>query len=612
MTDMTKKQKRLLGKIIVSGVLFVCALVLPYESVSAIMFVAAYLTVGYSVIVKAVKNIGHGQVFDENFLMLIATLGAFALREFSEAVAVMLFYQVGELFESIAVGRSRKSVSELINIVPEYANVRIDGKLVQVMPEEVETGDIIIVRTGEKIAIDGVIVSGNTIIEGAALTGESIPIEAYEGDEVLSGCINLGGTIEIRTTKEFEDSTASKIMYLVEEASSRKAKTEGFITKFARKYTPCVVLAAAVIAIVPSLITGDWATWISRALLFLVVSCPCALVISVPLTFFCSIGKASASGILIKGSNFIELAAKASVAVFDKTGTLTEGRFEVAEIKAYGVAEDELKEYLSLAESYVDHPIARCIAQLRPACASGNDVFDVKQLPGFGVSAVINGKPFLAGNGALMEHERIEYTDTDRDLTVVYAALDGQFVGYVTVTDKVKEKAEKTVSRLKKSGIRKTVMLTGDKKKIGRYVANKTGIDEFYAELLPNEKVERLCGIKADGQTVIFAGDGLNDAPVLTEADVGIAMGALGSDAAIEAADIVIMDDDIEKVALTIEISRKTLRIVRENIVFALGVKFAIMLLGIFGFANMWMAVFADVGVSVIAILNALRCGRRS
>lgn len=609
---MTNKQKKLLGRIIASAVLFVCALVLPYEWAGIILFAAAYLTVGYSVIIKAAKNIRNGQVFDENFLMLIATLGAFALREFSEAVAVMLFYQVGELFESIAVGRSRKSVSELISIVPEYANIRVDGELVQVMPEEVETGDIIIVRTGEKIAIDGVIVSGNTIIESSALTGESVPTEVSEGDEVLSGCINLGGTIEIRTTKEFEDSTASKIMYLVEEASSRKAKTEGFITRFARKYTPCVVLAAAIIAVVPSLITGDWATWISRALLFLVVSCPCALVISVPLTFFCSIGKASASGILIKGSNFLELAAKASVAVFDKTGTLTEGRFEVAEVKAYGISEDKLKEYLALAESYVDHPIARCIAQLSKDINGGNEVADVKQLPGFGVSAVINGKTFLAGNAALMEREGIEYTDADSDLTVVYAALDGQLAGCVTVADKVKEKAEKTVSRLKKNGIRKIVMLTGDKKKIGRYVADRTGIDEFYAELLPNEKVERLCEIKADGQTVIFAGDGLNDAPVLTEADVGIAMGALGSDAAIEAADIVIMDDDIEKVALTVEISRKTLRIVRENIIFALGVKFAIMLLGVFGFANMWMAVFADVGVSVIAILNALRCGKRN
>ena len=608
---MTKKQKKLLTKIIVSGILFVGGFIVPYEWVSLLLFVAAYLTVGYSVIIKAVKNIRQGQVFDENFLMLVATLGAFALREYSEAVAVMLFYQVGELFESIAVGRSRKSVSELINIVPEYANIMVDGELTQVMPEEVEVGDIIIVRTGEKIAIDGIIVSGQTVIESSALTGESVPTEAAVGDEVLSGCINLGSTIEIRTTKEFEDSTASKIMYLVEEASSRKAKTESFITKFARKYTPCVVIAAAVIALVPSLITGDWATWVSRALLFLVVSCPCALVISVPLTFFCSIGRASASGILIKGSNFLELAAKAEVAVFDKTGTLTEGRFEVAEIKTYGVAENELKYYLALAESYVDHPIARCIAQLSNEGKDHDEVTDVKQLPGFGVSAVINGKTFLAGNEALMERNNIEYVKSESDLTVVYAAVDGQFVGYVTVADRVKDRAEKAIFRLRKNGIKKTVMLTGDKEKIGRYVADKTGIDEFYAELLPDQKVERLCEIRQNGQSVIFVGDGLNDAPVLTEADIGIAMGALGSDAAIEAADIVIMDDDIEKVALTVEISRKTLRIVRQNIIFALGIKFAIMLLGIFGFANMWMAVFADVGVSVIAILNALRCGGR-
>ncbi|MBE6746475.1 MAG: cadmium-translocating P-type ATPase [Ruminococcaceae bacterium] len=608
---MTKKQKKLLTKIIVSGILFVGGFIVPYEWMSLLLFVAAYLTVGYSVIIKALKNIRQGQVFDENFLMLVATLGAFALREYSEAVAVMLFYQVGELFESIAVGRSRKSVSELINIVPEYANIMVDGELTQVMPEEVEVGDIIIVRTGEKIAIDGIIVSGQTVIESSALTGESVPTEAAVGDEVLSGCINLGSTIEIRTTKEFEDSTASKIMYLVEEASSRKAKTESFITKFARKYTPCVVIAAAVIALVPSLITGDWATWVSRALLFLVVSCPCALVISVPLTFFCSIGRASASGILIKGSNFLELAAKAEVAVFDKTGTLTEGRFEVAEIKTYGVAENELKYYLALAESFVDHPIARCIAQLSNEGKDHDEVTDVKQLPGFGVSAVINGKTFLAGNEALMERNDIEYVKSESDLTVVYAAVDGQFVGYVTVADRVKDRAEKAIFRLRKNGIKKTVMLTGDKEKIGRYVADKTGIDEFYAELLPDQKVERLCEIRQNGQSVIFVGDGLNDAPVLTEADIGIAMGALGSDAAIEAADIVIMDDDIEKVSLTVEISRKTLRIVRQNIIFALGIKFAIMLLGIFGFANMWMAVFADVGVSVIAILNALRCGGR-
>lgn len=608
---MTKKQKKLLTKIIVSGILFVGGFIVPYEWVSLLLFVAAYLTVGYSVIIKAVKNIRQGQVFDENFLMLVATLGAFALREYSEAVAVMLFYKVGELFESIAVGRSRKSVSELINIVPEYANIMVDGELTQVMPEDVEVGDIIIVRTGEKIAIDGIIVSGQTVIESSALTGESVPTEAAVGDEVLSGCINLGSTIEIRTTKEFEDSTASKIMYLVEEASSRKAKTESFITKFARKYTPCVVIAAAVIALVPSLITGDWATWVSRALLFLVVSCPCALVISVPLTFFCSIGRASASGILIKGSNFLELAAKAEVAVFDKTGTLTEGRFEVAEIKTYGVAENELKYYLALAESFVDHPIARCIAQLSNEGNDHDEVTDVKQLPGFGVSAVINGKTLLAGNEALMERNDIEYVKSESDLTVVYAAVDGQFVGYVTVADRVKDRAEKAIFRLRKNGIKKTVMLTGDKEKIGRYVADKTGIDEFYAELLPDQKVERLCEIRQNGQSVIFVGDGLNDAPVLTEADIGIAMGALGSDAAIEAADIVIMDDDIEKVALTVEMSRKTLRIVRQNIIFALGIKFAIMLLGIFGFANMWMAVFADVGVSVIAILNALRCGGR-
>lgn len=608
---MTEKQKKLLIKIILSAILFVSALIVPFEILQFILFVSAYIIVGFSVIVKAVKNISHGQVFDENFLMLIATLGAFALGEFSEAVAVMLFYQVGELFESVAVGRSRNSISELINIVPEFANKMIDGELVQVMPEEVEVGDIIIVKTGEKIALDGIIVLGQTTIETSALTGESVPRELGVGDEVLSGCINLGSTIQIKVTKEFEDSTASKIMYLVEEASSQKAKTESFITKFARRYTPGVVIAAVIIALVPSLITGDPATWVSRALLFLVVSCPCALVISVPLTFFCSIGKASRSGILVKGSNFLELIAKADVAVFDKTGTLTKGKFAVTQIQPYNIDKSELIEYLALAESYIDHPIARCITSLYEGHLELNSVSDAKQLAGFGVSAQVNGKTVLAGNGALMEQNSIEYQKVDSELTVVYAAVDGQFIGSVTVADEVKETSKSAIESLKKSGIEKTVMLTGDNEKIGKYVADKTGIDEVYAKLLPDGKAKKLAEIKQGGKTVIFAGDGLNDAPVLVEADVGIAMGALGSDAAIEAADIVIMDDDIEKVAQTVEIGKKTMRIVKQNIGFALGVKFAIMLLGVVGFANMWMAVFADVGVSVIAILNALRCGVR-
>lgn len=608
---MTQKQKNLLIKIIVSAVLFVVGFLLPFEEFKIIPFVAAYIVVGYSVIIKAVKNISHGQVFDENFLMLIATLGAFALGEFSEAVAVMLFYQVGELFESIAVGKSRNSISDLINIVPEFANKMIDGEIKEVMPEEVEIGDIIIVKTGEKIALDGIVVSGQTTIETSALTGESVPRELGVGDEALSGCINLGSTIEIKVTKEFENSTASRIMYLVEEASSQKARTESFITKFARKYTPGVVIAAVIIAIVPSIITGDWATWVSRALLFLVVSCPCALVISVPLTFFCSIGRASKAGILIKGSNFLELISKADIAVFDKTGTLTKGKFAVTEILPHNTDKSELIKYLALAEGYIDHPIAKCITSLYEGKLELDAVSESKQLAGFGVSAVIDGKTVLAGNEALMQKNGIEFVKADSSLTVVYAAVDGQFIGSVTVADEVKEKSKSAIEGLKKSGIEKTVMLTGDNEKIGKYVADKTGIDEVYAKLLPSGKTDKLAEIKGEGKTVVYTGDGLNDAPVLVEADVGIAMGALGSDAAIEAADIVIMDDDISKVPQTVEIGKKTMRIVKQNITFALGVKFAIMFLGIIGIANMWMAVFADVGVSVIAILNALRCGEK-
>lgn len=604
---MTAKQKKLLIKIIVSSAVFVIALLLPFDKYKIIPFLISYFILGYSVILKALKNISHGQIFDENFLMLIATLGAFALKEYPEAVAVMLFYQVGELFESVAVGRSRKSISDLVNIVPEFANKMIDGQITQVMPEEVEIGDIIIVKTGEKIPLDGIVVSNGATVETSALTGESLPRELAKGDEALSGCINLGETMEIKVTKEFEDSTASKIMYLVEEAASQKAATESFITKFARRYTPAVVIAAVIIAIVPSIITGEWAEWISRALLFLVVSCPCALVVSVPLTFFCSIGKASKSGVLIKGSNFIEMLAKADVAVFDKTGTLTCGKFAVVDVNPYNIDKDEFIRYLAFAESYIDHPIAQSVKALYKGQIDYDEISNSKQLPGFGVSGVIDGKTVLAGNEALMKKEGIEYEKAETDLTVIYGAVDGKFIGWLTVADQVKTESKNAISNLKESGIKQTVMLTGDQEKIGNYVANKTGIDKVYSGLLPEDKAQKLKEIKSENGTVIYTGDGLNDAPVLVEADVGIAMGAMGSDAAIEAADVVIMDDNVSKIPLAVKISKKTMKIVRENIVFALGIKFAIMILGVFGLANMWMAVFADVGVSILAILNALR-----
>ncbi len=606
---MTKKQKVLLLKIITAAVLYAVGIVVPSEPVKIILYIAAYAVIGYSVIIKAAKNIAHGQVFDENFLMLIATVGAFGLKDYAEAVAVMLFYQVGELFESVAVGKARAGVGELINLAPEFANKKIDGEIVEVMPEEVEVGDTVIVKAGEKIPLDGKVVSGETTVDTSALTGESIPTELKIGDEALSGCINLGGTIEIEVTKEFEDSCVSRIMYLIEEASSQKAKSESFITKFARVYTPCVVAAAVLLAVVPTIFGGDFSQWLSRALLFLVVSCPCALVISVPLTFFCAIGRASKSGILIKGSNFLELLNNAKIAVFDKTGTLTKGEFSVQSVTPNGISEKELIEICAYAEGYIDHPIAQSVKRAYGEKIDLDRVHDTVQLTGFGVKASVDGKEVYVGNAKLMEQQGVAFEKLDSPFTILYAAIDSDYVGCVEIADEVKQSSAETLKLLKANGIEKTVMLTGDNEKIGEFIGKKIGLDEVHAGLLPEDKSRELKEIKKNGVTV-YTGDGLNDAPVIIEADVGIAMGALGSDAAIEAADIVIMDDDIAKLPTAIKLSRKTMRLVKENIWFALIVKFAIMILGAFGIANMWLAVFADVGVSVIAILNALRVQR--
>lgn len=606
---MTKKQKLLLTKIIVSAVLYVIGLLVPVEIAKLVLYIAAYAVVGYSVIIKAAKNIAHGQIFDENFLMLIASVGAFGLKDYPEAVAVMLFYQVGELFESIAVGRARDGVGQLINLAPEFANKKIDGEIVEVMPEEVEIGDTVIVKAGEKIPLDGKVVSGETSVDTSALTGESIPTELKVGDEALSGCINLGGTIEIEVTKEFEDSCVSRIMYLIEEASSQKAKSESFISRFARVYTPCVVAAAVLLAVVPTLLGGEFSQWLSRALLFLVVSCPCALVISVPLTFFCAIGRASRSGILVKGSNFLELLSKSKIAVFDKTGTLTKGKFSVQNVRPNGIDENKLIEICAYAEGYNDHPIAQSIKNAYGKKIDLDRVQNATQLTGFGVQAKVDGNDVYVGNAKLMDNQGIEFEKLDSPFTILYAAVNGAYVGCIEIADEVKPSSAEAIKTLKASGIEKTVMLTGDNEKIGEFIGKKIGLDEIHAGLLPQDKSQKLKEIKKDGITV-YVGDGLNDAPVIVEADVGIAMGALGSDAAIEAADIVIMDDDISRLPTAIKLSRKTMRLVKENIWFALVVKFAIMVLGVFGIANMWLAVFADVGVSIIAILNALRVQR--
>ncbi len=602
-------------KIIISAILFVLALVIPFsnEWINNGLFIISYLVVGFEILKKAVRNIFRGKVFDENFLMAVATIGAFAIGEFPEAVAVMLFYQVGELFQSYAVDKSRKSIASLMDIRPDYANIEKDGKIEKVDPDEVKIGDIIIVKTGEKIPLDGVVVEGASSLDTMALTGESVPRVVKTEDEVLSGCINKDGLLKIRVTKEFGESTVSKILDLVENASSKKSKSENFITKFAKYYTPTVVIIAVLLAFIPPIILKDFSTfsvWLYRALSFLVVSCPCALVISIPLSFFGGIGGASKMGILIKGSNYLEALANTETVVFDKTGTLTEGIFEVQDIYAEGIEKDELLRIVAHAENYSNHPIAKSVKKAYNKEIDENIIKNPQELSGKGIWAKIDEKDILVGNEKLMVEEEIDFKKCDEVGTILYVAIDKKYVGYVLIADKIKQDSSKTIRELKAMNIKETVMLTGDKKEVGEYVAKKLNMDKVYTELLPDgkvEKVEELLKQKSEKGKLVFIGDGINDAPVLTIADIGVAMGGLGSDAAIEAADIVIMTDETSKISKAINLSKKTMRIVRENIIFAIFVKIAVLVLTAFGASTMWEAVFADVGVSVIAIINALR-----
>ena len=602
-------------KIIISAILFVLALVIPFsnEWINNGLFIISYLVVGCEILKKAVRNIFRGKVFDENFLMAVATIGAFAIGEFPEAVAVMLFYQVGELFQSYAVDKSRKSIASLMDIRPDYANIEKDGKVEKVDPDEVKIGDIIIVKTGEKIPLDGVVVEGTSSLDTMALTGESVPRVVKTEDEVLSGCINKDGLLKRIVTKEFGESTVSKILDLVENASSKKSKSENFITKFAKYYTPTVVIIAVLLAFIPPIILKDFNTfsvWLYRALTFLVVSCPCALVISIPLSFFGGIGGASKMGILIKGSNYLEALANTETVVFDKTGTLTEGIFEVQDIYAEGIEKDELLRIVAHAENYSNHPIAKSVKKAYNKEIDEKIIKNPQELSGKGIWAKIDEKDILVGNEKLMLEEKIDFKKCDEVGTILYVAIDKKYVGYVLIADKIKQDSPKTIRELKAMNIKETVMLTGDKKEVGEYVAKKLNMDKVYTELLPDgkvEKVEELLKQKSEKGKLVFVGDGINDAPVLTISDIGVAMGGLGSDAAIEAADIVIMTDETSKISKAINLSKKTMRIVRENIIFAIFVKIAVLVLTAFGASTMWEAVFADVGVSVIAIINALR-----
>ena len=614
---MRKKQKKTLVRIILSAVLLVAAALIPVGGiVKLVLFLIPYAVIGWDVLWKAIRNIAHGQVFDENFLMAIATVGAFALGEYPEGVAVMLFYQVGELFQSYAVGRSRQSIAALMDIRPDYANIEQDGKLVQVDPEDVAVGDTIVIKAGEKIPLDGVVLEGSSAVDTAALTGESLPRDVDPGDDVVSGCINQSGLLKVRVTKVFGESTVAKILDLVENSSSKKARAENFITRFARYYTPVVVIGAVLLAVLPPLLFGgDWSDWLQRALIFLVISCPCALVISVPLSFFGGIGGASKQGILVKGSNYLEALAKTETVVFDKTGTLTKGTFQVTAVHPDRISEGELLELAALAESYSEHPISRSLREAYQKPVDASRVTDVEEISGHGVRAKVDGHDVYAGNGKWMDRIGASWRNCHRTGTVVHVAVDGEYAGHIVISDAVKPDAAAAIEALKREGVKKTVMLTGDVKAVGEAVAREIGIDEVHAELLPGDKVdqvERLLKNTSGKGKLAFVGDGINDAPVLSRADIGIAMGGLGSDAAIEAADIVLMDDKPSKLAVAVRISRKTLRIVRQNIVFALGIKLLFLSLGAFGMANMWEAVFADVGVSVLAILNASRALRTS
>lgn len=604
--------KKLIWRLIISAALFVSALMIGNESMKLILFIVSYVFAGGDIVKRAVRNIFRGNVFDENFLMAIASIGAFSIGEAPEGVAVMLFYQVGEAFQSYAVGQSRKSITSLMDIRPDYANVKVGDELVKTDPDDVKVGDIIVVKAGEKVPLDGKVIEGTSMVDTSALTGESVPREITVGSDLLSGCININGVITAEVTKEFEESTVSKILDLVENASTKKSKSERFITKFARYYTPVVVIIAAILAVVPPLVIegAAFSDWIYRALAFLVVSCPCALVISVPLSFFGGIGGASKKGILIKGSNYLEALAQTEIVVFDKTGTLTKGVFDVQEIRAEGISEDELLKFAAYAESYSNHPISMSLKNAFNKDIDNDKISDVEEIPGHGVSATVEGRKILAGNIKLMKENNIMYYDGELVGTVVHVAIDNSYAGYILIADEVKEDAADAIRLLKQADIKQTVMLTGDTKAAGEKVAGSLGVDMVYTELLPAdkvEKVEELIEYKSAKGKLAFVGDGINDAPVLARADIGIAMGGLGSDAAIEAADIVIMTDEPSKIVTAMKISKKTLKIAYENIIFAIAVKIIILALSAIGAATMWAAVFADVGVAVIAILNSFR-----
>lgn len=615
---MTKKQKKVLIRIIIAAVLVIALQFIPVKGYARFgLYMIPYFVIGYDILKKAGKGILNRQIFDENFLMAVATIGAIALGDYKEGTAVMLFYQIGELFQSYAVGKSRRNISDLMDIRPDYANVEKDGELEQVDPDEIEIGTVIVVQPGEKVPIDGVVVEGTSSLNTSALTGESVPREVSVDDEIISGCINMTGLLKIRTTKEFGESTVSKILELVENASSRKSRSENFISKFAKIYTPAVCYGALALAILPPIVrmafmglAPEWGDWVYRALTFLVISCPCALVISIPLSFFAGIGGASREGVLVKGSSFLETLSQTKIVVFDKTGTMTKGVFEVNGIHHSPYKDEELLEYAALAESYSTHPISKSLQRAYGKPIDKNRVSDVEEIGGHGLTAKVDGKVVAAGNAKLMKKLGIEYHDCSHVGTIVHVAIDGKYAGHILISDVIKEHAAEAIAALKKSGIEKTVMLTGDAKNVADHVAAQLGIDEVCSELLPGdkvEKVEELLTKKSEKDKLAFVGDGINDAPVLSRADIGIAMGALGSDAAIEAADIVLMDDDPLKISKAIRISRKCIRIVYENIYFAIGIKVICLVLGALGIANMWFAIFADVGVMILAVLNAIR-----
>lgn len=621
---MNKKQKKMLIRIIIAAVMVIVLNFIPTTGILRLaLYLAAYLIIGYDILKKAGKGILNRRVFDENFLMAVATVGAFALAiysksgDYNEAIAVMLFYQIGELFQSYAVGKSRRNISALMDIRPDYANIERDGKLEQVDPEEVDIDSIIVVQPGEKVPLDGIVMEGSSSLNTSALTGESRPRDVKQGDEIISGCINLNGVLKIRTTKEFGESTVSKILELVENSSSRKSKSENFISKFAKVYTPAVCYSALALAILPPLVqmlflgqTAQWGVWIYRALTFLVISCPCALVISIPLSFFAGIGGASKEGVLIKGSNYMETLSQAKYVVFDKTGTLTQGVFEVSGVHHNEMENKKLLEYAALAECASSHPISKSLQRAYGKEIDRSRVSDIQEISGHGIIAKVDGREVAAGNSKLMKKLNVEYHDCHDVGTIIHVAIDGKYEGHIVISDIVKEHSKEAIARLKKAGVKKTVMLTGDAKSVAEQVAQSLGIDEVYAELLPGDKVtkvEELLAAKSEKEKLAFVGDGINDAPVLTRADIGIAMGAMGSDAAIEAADVVLMDDDPLKISKAIKISRKCISIVYQNIIFALVIKFGCLALGAVGIANMWFAIFADVGVMVIAVLNAIR-----